>query len=111
MRASRSSRRCGAGRKAASRSCRSGSSTPIRAELARQVARFTPAALVLLDHAENGLYFIERELGPIVAPAAPATPGVPLHAVVGDLCDPAGVDALFAQHRPEIVLHAAAHKH
>jgi len=81
-----------------------GAGGSIGAELARQVARFGPATLVLLDHAENGLYFIERELGA-------AEPGVPLHAIVGDLCDPAGIEALFARHRPDLVLHAAAHKH
>jgi FlaA1/EpsC-like NDP-sugar epimerase len=81
-----------------------GAGGSIGAELARQVARFAPAELVLLDHAENGLYFIQRELGA-------AGRVTPVRAVVGDLCDAAGLEALFDAHRPEVVLHAAAHKH
>jgi FlaA1/EpsC-like NDP-sugar epimerase len=81
-----------------------GAGGSIGAELARQVARFAPAELVLVDHAENGLYYIEREL-------TAASPGCALRAVVGDLCDADGVEALIARARPEIVLHAAAHKH
>jgi FlaA1/EpsC-like NDP-sugar epimerase len=81
-----------------------GAGGSIGAELARQAARFAPAELVLLDHAENGLYYIEREL-------ATSAPGCALRAVVGDLCDPDGIEALLARCRPEIVLHAAAHKH
>ena len=81
-----------------------GAGGSIGSELARQAARFAPASLVLLDHAENGLYFIEREL-------AAAARDVRVHAIVGDLCDAVGVEALFAAHHPEVVLHAAAHKH
>jgi FlaA1/EpsC-like NDP-sugar epimerase len=81
-----------------------GAGGSIGAELARQVARFAPAELVLVDHAENGLYYIEREL-------AASMPGCAMRAVVGDLCDAEGVEALVARARPEIVLHAAAHKH
>src|SRR5262249_56602926 len=74
------------------------------AELASQVVRFAPAELVLLDHAENGLYFIEREL-------SDARHAFPIAAVVGDLRDAEGLEALFARRRPDVVLHAAAHKH
>ena len=81
-----------------------GAGGSIGAELARQVARFAPAQLVLVDHAENGLYYIQREL-------AAAEPSLALHARVADLCDAGGVEALHARFRPEVVLHAAAHKH
>jgi FlaA1/EpsC-like NDP-sugar epimerase len=81
-----------------------GAGGSIGSELSRQVAQFAPAELVLLDHAENGLYFIQRELGN-------AARGVRACAIVGDLCDAAGLEAVFAAHRPEVVLHAAAHKH
>jgi FlaA1/EpsC-like NDP-sugar epimerase len=81
-----------------------GAGGSIGGELARQVARFAPASLVLFDHAENGLYFVQREL-------ASALPMLPLHAVVGDLRDAEALEALCAHHRPEVVLHAAAHKH
>ena len=81
-----------------------GAGGSIGAELARQAARFAPASLVLLDHAENGLYFIQREL-------LDRGVSVPVHAVVADLRDAAGVEGVVAAHRPEVVLHAAAHKH
>src|SRR5204862_7564043 len=69
-----------------------GAGGSIGAELARQVTRFAPAELVLFDHAENGLYFIERELSD--APHA-----FPIVAVVGDVRDADGLEALFARRR------------
>ena len=81
-----------------------GAGGSIGAELARQVMRFAPASLVLLDRAENGLYFIQREL-------LDREPTAPVHAVVADLRDAPGLDAVIAAQRPEVVLHAAAHKH
>jgi FlaA1/EpsC-like NDP-sugar epimerase len=81
-----------------------GAGGSIGAELARQALRFGPAELVLLDHAENGLYFVQREL-------EAAGAAVPVRAVVGELRDAPGLEALFARFRPEVVLHAAAHKH
>ncbi len=81
-----------------------GAGGSIGSELARQVARFAPAALTLVDHAENGLYYIHREL-------VSSAPAFPLQAVVGDVCDAAGLEVLMGRERPEVVLHAAAHKH
>ena len=81
-----------------------GAGGSIGSELARQVARFAPAALTLVDHAENGLYYIHREL-------VSSAPLFPLRAVVGDVCDAAGLEVLMGRERPEVVLHAAAHKH
>src|SRR5262245_17053490 len=81
-----------------------GAGGSIGSELSRQVARFAPGELLLIDHAENGLYFIQREL---LATAR----AFPVRAIVGDLCDERGLEALFSAHRPEIVFHAAAHKH
>lgn len=81
-----------------------GAGGSIGAELARQVSEFGPAELVLLDHAENGLYFINNEL-------VSQRPGYPLHAVVCDIRDAAGMESVFRRHRPEVVFHAAAHKH
>jgi FlaA1/EpsC-like NDP-sugar epimerase/lipopolysaccharide/colanic/teichoic acid biosynthesis glycosyltransferase len=76
----------------------------IGSELARQVTEFGPSELVLLDHAENGLYFVHNEL-------AAARPAFPLHAIVCDIRDAAGIDAVFRRFRPAVVFHAAAHKH
>ena len=81
-----------------------GAGGSIGSELARQVAGFDPAELVLLDHAENGLYFVHHEL-------VAQHPTLKLHAVVADVQDAAGVDLAFERFRPHVVFHAAAHKH
>jgi FlaA1/EpsC-like NDP-sugar epimerase/lipopolysaccharide/colanic/teichoic acid biosynthesis glycosyltransferase len=81
-----------------------GAGGSIGSELARQAVEFHPAELVLLDHAENGLYYVDREI-------TASHPDLALHAIVGDIKDAAGIEAAFARFRPEIVFHAAAHKH
>jgi FlaA1/EpsC-like NDP-sugar epimerase len=81
-----------------------GAGGSVGSELARQAAGFEPEQLVLLDHAENGLYFLHAEL-------AAARPGRPPHAVVADIQDREGVGLAFRRFRPTVVLHAAAHKH
>lgn len=81
-----------------------GAGGSIGAELARQVAEFAPAELVLLDHAENGLYYVHNEL-------AALRPGLVIHAVVADIRDAEGIEHAFRRFRPAVVFHAAAHKH
>jgi FlaA1/EpsC-like NDP-sugar epimerase len=81
-----------------------GAGGSVGSELARQAATFEPEQLVLLDHAENGLYFLHAEL-------AAARPGQAPLAVVADIKDPEGVALAFGRFRPTVVLHAAAHKH
>ncbi|HTK30322.1 MAG TPA: polysaccharide biosynthesis protein [Candidatus Saccharimonadaceae bacterium] len=81
-----------------------GAGGSIGSELARQVAGFGPAELVLLDHAENGLYYVQHEVLAL-------HPGLPLHAVVADIKDAEGVSAAFERYHPTVVFHAAAHKH
>jgi len=81
-----------------------GAGGSIGSELARQAAGFEPELLVLLDHAENGLYFVHHDL-------TARRPPFPVLPVVADIQDEQGVEAVFARHRPTVVLHAAAHKH
>ncbi len=81
-----------------------GAGGSIGSELARQVAALGPAAVVLLDRYENGLHSLTVE--PCWQNARCRT-----HAVVGDVSDAARMISVLATHRPEIVLHAAAHKH
>jgi FlaA1/EpsC-like NDP-sugar epimerase len=82
----------------------SGAGGSIGSELCRLVARFGPARLVLVEHTENNLFHIHREL----MRDAPAIPFVPLMA---DICDRPRMEQVFANYRPEVVLHAAAYKH
>ncbi len=81
-----------------------GAGGSIGSELVRQVAGFAPASLVLLDHAENGLYFIHNEI-------AAAHPELSLHPLVADIKDHAGLELAFRRFKPSVVFHAAAHKH
>jgi FlaA1/EpsC-like NDP-sugar epimerase len=81
-----------------------GAGGSIGGELCRQIAAMAPAACIMLDRNENGLHALHLELRNRLSAAS-------LHAVIADVTDAARIDAIFAQHRPEIVFHAAAHKH
>jgi FlaA1/EpsC-like NDP-sugar epimerase len=78
-----------------------GAGGSIGAEIARQVARSGPALLIALDHDESHLHEMAASLG---------TDGPPVQVLV-DIRDAAAVRRAFDRHRPEIVFHAAAHKH
>jgi FlaA1/EpsC-like NDP-sugar epimerase/lipopolysaccharide/colanic/teichoic acid biosynthesis glycosyltransferase len=81
-----------------------GAGGSIGSELARQVVAYDPASLVLLDHSENGLYYVHNEL-------STQHPSLPVHAVVADIKDAQGIESVFEHYRPTVVFHAAAHKH
>jgi len=81
-----------------------GAGGSIGSELCRQVTAFRPERLVLLEQAENNLFHIDRELRSMA-------PDVPVVPVIADVCDRSRVAAVFRQYRPDVVFHAAAHKH
>ncbi|MFZ1539100.1 MAG: nucleoside-diphosphate sugar epimerase/dehydratase [Chromatiaceae bacterium] len=76
----------------------------IGSELCRQIARASPAALIVADHSEYNLYHIDREL-------RQARPDLEMRCRLVDVTDAEAVAALFARERPEILFHAAAYKH
>ncbi len=76
----------------------------IGSEICRQVLAFGPSRLVLLDHSENGLFFLERQL------LATGT-AVELVPQLASITDGPRIRACLEQHRPDVVFHAAAHKH
>ena len=82
----------------------SGAAGSIGSELARQIATFGPARLVLVDQAESPLYFTALEL----QAANPALQVVPC---VCDITNESRLGAVFERERPEYVVHAAAYKH
>jgi FlaA1/EpsC-like NDP-sugar epimerase len=82
-----------------------GASGSIGSEICRQVLAFRPARLILVDHSENGLFYLERGLRDRTPPATEIVPRV------ASITDAARMRALFAQNRPHVVFHAAAHKH
>ena len=81
-----------------------GAGGSIGSELVRQIAHMGAAKIVLFERFENALYNIDREI-------RWKTPDVFLVAAVGDVCDRSRVEAIFQQHKPAVVIHAAAHKH
>ncbi len=81
-----------------------GAGGSIGSELCRQVLRYGPARLVLLELSEFNLYRIEQELGE-------SHPGVELVRLIGDVKDLAQLRDVFARWRPQVVFHAAAYKH
>jgi len=82
-----------------------GAGGTIGSELARQVARLGPEKLVLVERNENALYEIDRALRETPPGGQAVVP------VVADIGDVVRMRAVLAAHRPQIVLHAAAHKH
>jgi FlaA1/EpsC-like NDP-sugar epimerase len=83
-----------------------GAGGSIGAELCRQIARVEPHRLVLLDHAEDNLFAIGRELE-----EERHVPPAMLAAVLADCKEEERMRDIFGEHRPTIVFHAAAYKH
>jgi FlaA1/EpsC-like NDP-sugar epimerase len=83
-----------------------GAGGSIGSELSRQIARVEPRRIILLDHAEDNLFSIQRELEDErhVPPAV-------LSAVLADCKEEERMREVFAEHRPTVVFHAAAYKH
>jgi FlaA1/EpsC-like NDP-sugar epimerase len=81
-----------------------GAGGSIGSELCRVVCRFRPAALVLVELAENSLFHVHQEL-------TRTFPDVPVVPCVADVGDAPRVREVFVRWRPHLVLHAAAHKH
>jgi len=81
-----------------------GAGGSIGSELCRQIARFSPARLVLFEMSEYALYQIEEEF-------REACPELETVCVVGDVRNRARLDQVLLAHRPHVVFHAAAYKH
>jgi FlaA1/EpsC-like NDP-sugar epimerase len=83
-----------------------GAGGSIGSELCRQIARVGPRRIVLLDHAEDNLFQIQRELHD----ERHVQPSV-LASVLADCKEEERMREVFAEHRPTVVFHAAAYKH
>jgi FlaA1/EpsC-like NDP-sugar epimerase len=81
-----------------------GAGGSIGAELCRQIARVGPSRLVLLDHAEENLFEVEREL-------VEDRHALNTVAVLADCKEEERMREVFREHRPTVVFHAAAYKH
>lgn len=81
-----------------------GAGGTIGGELSRQVAGYKPAKVVLLENHATALFYREAEL-------RGKLPGVEVVGVLGDVRDQSLLDRIFKTHAPQVVFHAAAHKH
>ncbi len=76
----------------------------IGSEICRQVLKFRPRTLLLVERAENSLFLVEQEFRLLRS----ETTIIPC---ICDITDRQRLEQLFREHRPEVVFHAAAHKH
>jgi FlaA1/EpsC-like NDP-sugar epimerase len=81
-----------------------GAAGSIGSELSRQVAKFNPSLIVLLDQDETGIFNISNELGRDF-------PGLKIQRVIADITDKDKIGQVFEKFEPKIVFHAAAYKH
>ncbi len=81
-----------------------GAGGSIGSEICRQLSRFKPKELFLLGRGENRIFFLERELKKLF-------PEIKFTPVIANITDAPRIDLIFSQIKPEIVFHAAAHKH
>ncbi|WP_068776165.1 nucleoside-diphosphate sugar epimerase/dehydratase [Paenibacillus sp. FJAT-26967] len=81
-----------------------GAGGSIGSELCRQIAPFHPDKLLLLGHGENSIYNIEMEL-------RSKFPELQLETLIADVQDRERVDHIFQRYQPQVIFHAAAHKH
>ena len=81
-----------------------GAGGSIGSEMCRQLCNFNPKLLLLIEQAENPLFEIERELHK-------QFPALNIEAIICNITDKARVDGIFREYKPQVVIHAAAHKH
>ena len=81
-----------------------GSAGSIGSEICRQLLELAPAKIVLVDRSETGQFFLERDLRLLA-------PNIEVQVALADLTDYERLHAVFQEHQPQIIFHAAAYKH
>lgn len=81
-----------------------GAGGSIGRELCRQISRWNPSGLILLGHGENSIFETLLEIQEL-------HPSLPIFPVIVDVRDNDRLDTVFSKYKPEVVFHAAAHKH
>ena len=78
-----------------------GAGGSIGSEIVRQVIHNNPSEVFVLGHGEQSIYLLTEEL----------KTDVPVHPIIADVADEIAIENLFAKYKPQVVFHAAAHKH
>ena len=81
-----------------------GAGGSIGSEICRQVIRYHPRKLLLVERAENSLFLVEQEF-------SRQSPRPPFEPLLADVTDEPRMEQIMAVHRPDVIFHAAAHKH
>jgi len=81
-----------------------GAGGSIGSEICRQIIHFEPREIILFDHNENDVYFLVIEFNT-------RYPKIIVKTVIGDISDVGLLKQTFSRYKPQIVFHAAAHKH
>jgi FlaA1/EpsC-like NDP-sugar epimerase len=81
-----------------------GAGGSIGSELCRQIVALRPKELLLFERYENSLFAVANEL-------LARNPGASIVPIIGDVADANRVDAVLSAHHPDVIFHAAAHKH
>lgn len=82
-----------------------GAGGSIGSEICRQISNFTPENLILLGHGENSIYSIELEL------RAKYDTTINIYTEIADIQDRSKIFTIMEKYKPDVVYHAAAHKH
>ncbi|MEM8946999.1 MAG: nucleoside-diphosphate sugar epimerase/dehydratase [Planctomycetota bacterium] len=81
-----------------------GSAGSIGSEICRQLLSQSPAKIIVVDRSETGQFFLERELHRLA-------PEIEIAVTLADLTDRDRLASVFAEHKPDVIFHAAAYKH
>ncbi|MDD5131472.1 MAG: nucleoside-diphosphate sugar epimerase/dehydratase [bacterium] len=81
-----------------------GAGGSIGSELAKQVLKFEPKSLLLIDNNENSIYFLDLEFNPYRAQ-------FPIQTIVEDITNEDQMRIIIRKYKPQVIFHAAAHKH
>lgn len=88
-----------------------GAGGSIGSELCRQIMKYSPSNLILFERYENNLFKIDQELNAVKSTASNGEAHIEITPVIGDITDVTSLEHVFSRYRPQIIFHAAAHKH
>lgn len=87
-----------------------GAGGSIGSELCRQIVKFQPRKLIMLDINENSLYMLEQEFKRHIEHGL-MSQNIDLKSLIASIRDKKAIDEIFSRYHPDVVYHAAAHKH
>lgn len=87
-----------------------GAGGSIGSELCRQIVKFQPRKLIMIDINENSLYMLEQEFKRHIEHGL-MSQNIDLKSLIASIRDKKAIDEIFSRYHPDVVYHAAAHKH